>query len=231
MNIKKSHYIYKIMIAIILINLSIFTGLYVYLRLHIEDEKIDSRIININISFIHAYMTCIFGIIHILTTSCLEIQNNQFTNYILGISSSYFIYDLIWSYILNETIYILHHVLALLPILYSMYFNIYGSLVCSFLLIGEFTNPIMQFLELNNYFNLTSGLWLSKLEYNNIIMYCFLRFLVAPYYLLYISQYIECKAIIYISGFSLFILMVGSYQWVQDKYKIMPDWEEYMYYG
>ena len=191
-------------------------------------------IVNTSISLIHACIVCSLGIINLSKYDSNQLDNSLYINNILAISVGYFVYDSINICILHKsifTIYTIHHLLALIPTVYSLYYNIYGGFIYNCLLLGELTNPIMQLVELNKLVKVYNNHWIYNIEYYNIVVYCIIRFLVVPTYYITMNKYIQDNVLFTLSGISMSLLIFGSYSWVQSKYNIMPDWDEYMHYS
>ena len=112
-----------------------------------------------------------------------------------------------------------------------IYINQYGCIIYSFLFLGELTNPIMQAVELNKLTNLYKNTFVNRMEYYNIVLYCLVRFIVAPIYFFTIVNYIQDNVLVTLSMISMFVILYGSYNWVKSKYNIIPNWCDYMYYS
>ena len=206
--------------------------LYVLNRSNILSIQLNTELMNTCISFFHALFVCIYGGLYLSNIDITQVNNITLVNNALVISSTYFMFDTIAMIITKQYIFIIHHILALIPILYSYYYNIYGSIVFLFLFLGEISNPIMQFIEINKKCKIINNYWEYTLEYyNNVVFYSAIRFFIAPPIFLYVSRTVNDNILLVFISVSMSILTIGSYQWVVAKYKISPNWEEYMYYS
>ena len=144
-------------------------------------------------------------------------------------SISYFLWDCFALIIADENdkgIYIAHHLISILTLFFTRYYEFDWYLICFALFLAELTNPITQFSD-----------YLQLIQKENIIFEKFyfysmvlVRGIISPsfaiiytYYIVHFYQYIRNMYLIsiFINYITMNLLIVGSVSWIHKKYLLL----------
>ena len=162
--------------------LFVFIRSWFYLKKCIKTPKyILNNEINIYQTYVVSLIHCFLSIIlnfFIYPQGNFENDNDLIDNYALVMSLSYFIYDIYQSTINKSYIHVLHHLIVITPLFFSLYYNKFSNSLTIAIFWGEISNPlyIISYMLRKNkskYANIVTKLnWLS---------YILLRIIISPY--------------------------------------------------
>lgn len=177
---------------------------------------------------------CIYYITPILLNtenSFLEVESSKIpsdVDFVLKRSAYFFLWDTINLLIGNEeekTLYILHHLLSLFTISYSVYYEINWYFVSIGLFLAEITNPITQISEACKLFNYYNNVFEKYYFYYMLLIRGFfspLLILLTVYNILYLYSIYGMDVInlsILINYFTIFSITTFSIDWLGIKYE------------
>tara|TARA_B100000767_G_scaffold254223_1_gene259440 strand:+ start:2186 stop:2884 length:699 start_codon:yes stop_codon:yes gene_type:complete len=148
--------------------------------------------------------------------------------FVLTRSATYFMWDIFSISISNEpskSLYILHHIISWITIVYPLYYEINWYLVSLGLFLGEVTNPLSQvsaICTLFNYYNNTFEKWY-------FMFMLFIRGFICPWLIIILIYDLGYKYGIYgsnvltqsmfINFFTMISITSVSFDWLNNKYK------------
>lgn len=148
--------------------------------------------------------------------------------FVLTRSAHFFMWDIFSILISNgpsKSLYILHHIISWITIVYPLYYEINWYLVSLGLFLGEVTNPITQVsavCTLFNYYNNTFEKWY-------FMFMLFIRGFICPWLIIMLIYdlgynysvygYIVLTQSIFINYFTIISITSVSIDWLNNKYK------------
>jgi hypothetical protein len=195
----------------------LFATIY-FIVVYVTDIRKDQKLVEVYQLFnslTHGTLVSIYSYIDICAMIFFskELEDKSFLTNWQYFSLFYFFYDMYWCIYNKTSLYIFHHLVCIIAIIYTISIDKYYNLLSIVLFIGEVTAPLFNGVKILKKFNYKSQLLFIIFATSFVLV----RFIIAPLILLYIYISISSteKYLYLITGI---LILVGSVFWAKGQY-------------